>query len=195
MLLNSAHFSDSSSPSQQLLQAKTNGSGLKVRKKHSRWQSHILPHQHSLLISTKKRTGVSVRCLTLWCWRCSFPQNGRRNRDAFASTSLSPAEKKYAQLEKEGLAIVLGVKRFQQYLYGSGLKVRKKAFKVAKSHFTSSALLVDFDQEKELVLACDALPYGVVAVLSHKMEDGTEKPIAFASTFLSPAEKKYAQLE
>ena len=55
---------------------------------------------------------------------------------------------------------------------------QEKAFKVAKSHLTSSALLVHFDQEKELVLACDASPYGVGAVLSH-----------------SPAEKKYAQLE
>jgi len=37
---------------------------------------------------------------------------------AFSSWSLAPAEKKYSQLEKEGLAIVFGVKRFHQYLFG-----------------------------------------------------------------------------
>ena len=37
---------------------------------------------------------------------------------AFASHSLSSAERKYAQLEREELAIVFGVCRFHQYLWG-----------------------------------------------------------------------------
>ena len=35
----------------------------------------------------------------------------------FASRSLSIAEKKYAQMEKEGLAIIFDINRFQLYLY------------------------------------------------------------------------------
>ena len=36
---------------------------------------------------------------------------------AFTSRTLSDAEKKYSQLEKEALTIVFSVKRFHQYLH------------------------------------------------------------------------------
>ena len=59
----------------------------------------------------------------------------------------------------------------------------------------SAPVLAHFDQAKPLVLSCDASPYGIGAVLSHKFTDETEHPVAFASRSLSLAERKYAQID
>ena len=70
-----------------------------------------------------------------------------------------------------------------------------KAFERAKELLRSPQLLVHYDPNKDLVLTCDASPYGLGAVLAHKMDDGPERPIEYASRTLSPAEKNYAQID
>ena len=45
-------------------------------------------------------------------------EDGKERPIAFVSRTLNVAEKKYAQIEKEGLAIIFGVTKFHNYLYG-----------------------------------------------------------------------------
>lgn len=72
---------------------------------------------------------------------------------------------------------------------------QEAAFEEVKKLLKSSQLLVHFDRELPIVLACDVSPYGVGAVLSHRLQDGSEKPIAFASRTLAKAERNYSQLD
>ncbi|KAL9960436.1 hypothetical protein ACROYT_G033892 [Oculina patagonica] len=73
-------------------------------------------------------------------------------------------------------------------------KRQVEAFTQAKNMLSSSDLLVHYDPSKELVLSCDASPYGLGAVLSNII-NGEERPISYASRTLSPAERNYAQLD
>ena len=68
-------------------------------------------------------------------------------------------------------------------------------FKRSKELLTSSPLLTHFDPSLPLVLACDASAVGIGAVLSHRLPDGSEHPIGYASRSLSKAERNYSQLE
>ncbi|XP_043200519.1 uncharacterized protein K02A2.6-like isoform X3 [Amphibalanus amphitrite] len=46
------------------------------------------------------------------------PQTGADQPIAFASRSLTPAERNYSQLDREALAIIFGVSKYHQYVYG-----------------------------------------------------------------------------
>jgi len=70
----------------------------------------------------------------------------------------------------------------------------KSAFQKIKDLIVSAGVLTHYQPELPLVLATDASPYGIGAVISHVI-DNTEKPIAFASRTLTKAERNYSQLD
>lgn len=62
-----------------------------------------------------------------------------------------------------------------------------------KSKCLQNQVLEIYDKNKPIVVCADGSPYGVGAILS-QVVDGVEKPVLFASSSLSSAEKKYSQL-
>ena len=74
-------------------------------------------------------------------------------------------------------------------------KDQQTSFIKSKNLLTSDLLLVHFDPTKPLLMACDASPRGISAILSHVFSDGSERPIAYASRSLSAAERNYAQID
>ncbi len=74
-------------------------------------------------------------------------------------------------------------------------KKEQRAFNKCKELLTSDKVLVHYDPQLSLTLACDASAYRIGAVLQHTMPNGEEHPIAYASRTLSPAEKNYSLIE
>ena len=71
----------------------------------------------------------------------------------------------------------------------------ERAFVQLKSMLSSDLLLTHYDPSFPIVVAADASNYGVGAVISHVLPDGTEKPVAHVSRTLNAAEKNYGQIE
>jgi hypothetical protein len=71
----------------------------------------------------------------------------------------------------------------------------QSAFNECKRLISADSCLVAYDVGRQLKLSCDASAYGLGSVLSHVMDDGSERPIAMASRTLTAAEKGYSQLE
>ena len=85
-------------------------------------------------------------------------------------------------------------------LLGKGVKwewqeQEKNAFEKAKKKTDETNFLIRYDPKEPLLLACDTSLYGLGTVLSHRMPDGSEKPITFASRPLSKAECNYSQID
>lgn len=69
------------------------------------------------------------------------------------------------------------------------------AFNKVKNELISEKVLVHYNPSLPLVLATDASPIGVGAVLSHSYPDGSERPIMFASQTLSKTQQAYSQID
>ena len=66
---------------------------------------------------------------------------------------------------------------------------QQQALQHAKQQLISSSLLVHYCKQRDLLVAADASPYGVGTVLYHRMDDSSERLIAYASRSLSAAER------
>lgn len=67
------------------------------------------------------------------------------------------------------------------------------AFDKTKRLLTDNNVLELYDPSKPIVVAADASPYGIGAILSHVV-NGVEKPVLYASSTLSSAEANYSQI-
>ena len=70
----------------------------------------------------------------------------------------------------------------------------EKAFEKTKRMLAKSGILMPFVSTKSCVVATDASPFALGAVLLQKYGD-EERPVKFASCTLSPCQQKYSQLE
>ncbi|KRX27995.1 Transposon Tf2-8 polyprotein [Trichinella nelsoni] len=80
----------------------------------------------------------------------------------------------------------------QKWIWG---EQHERAFKEAKALLQSSSVLAHYNTNLPLRVTCDASPYGVGAVLSHVLSDGTEAPVAYASRTLTTTERNCAQID
>lgn len=124
---------------------------------------------------------------------------------AFASKSLSPAETRYANIEREMLAVVFGCERFHNYIYGTRFKVesdhqplemiiRKNLF-AAPSRLQRMLLRIQqydfkliYRRGKEILIA-DALSRQPVSENQHIDLDVQIMPIQFSKERISKIEQ------
>ena len=68
-------------------------------------------------------------------------------------------------------------------------------FKEAKKLLASAPVLAHYNPPLPICLAGDASAYGIGAVISHILPDGTERPVVYTSRTLSSTERNYSQLK
>ena len=73
--------------------------------------------------------------------------------------------------------------------------LEQSAFDKLKELLCSRTVLTLYDPSLPLKLDTDASSVGLGAVLSHVFPDGSERPLEYISRTLSPAERRYAQID
>ena len=69
------------------------------------------------------------------------------------------------------------------------------AFQQLKTMLCQDTVLVHFDPKQEIGISCDASSVGIGAVLFHRYEDGSERPIANVSKTLNQTQPNYSQIQ
>lgn len=78
--------------------------------------AHYDPLRHLILTCDASQYGIGC-VLSQTCGNKEIPV-------AFYSRAMSPTERRYAQIDREALAIIAGVKKFHNYLYGRHFEIR-----------------------------------------------------------------------
>ncbi|UYV79478.1 K02A2.6-like [Cordylochernes scorpioides] len=112
----------------------------------------------------------------------------RKDKCSFLAPSLYYTRRSKSN-QPDGVTSILG------FTYWKWETPEERAFMDIKEKLVQSTLLVHFDPRKRLILSCDASGVGIGAVLFQVQGDDDIRPVAFASRTLTPAEKKYSQLE
>ncbi|XP_037505811.1 uncharacterized protein K02A2.6 [Rhipicephalus sanguineus] len=95
-------------------------------------------------------------------------------------------------LAERTAALRVLLKKTSEWTWGPA---QEKDFQNIKDLICSDQCLAKYHPEYPTTLSADASAYGLGAVLLQVQPDGNNRPVAFASRSLTPAETRYAQIE